>query len=40
MTDTTRTAWAWGLASTHISSGTVLDTWYPAPALGEAPADA
>ncbi|MGJ3507478.1 2,3,4,5-tetrahydropyridine-2,6-dicarboxylate N-succinyltransferase [Enemella sp. A6] len=39
MTDT-RTAWAWGLASTHIPSGTVLDTWYPAPSLGDAPADA
>jgi 2,3,4,5-tetrahydropyridine-2,6-dicarboxylate N-succinyltransferase len=32
-----RTAWGWGLA-TVTDSGTVLDTWYPAPALG-APAD-
>ncbi len=28
-----RTAWAWGLATVH-TSGQVLDTWYPAPALG------
>jgi len=33
MTDTTRTAWAWGLATVH-STGAVLDTWYPRPALG------
>lgn len=33
MTDTTRTAWAWGLATVH-STGAVLDTWYPSPALG------
>ena len=33
MTDTTRTAWAWGLATVH-STGAVLDTWYPNPALG------
>ncbi len=33
MTDTTRTAWAWGLATVH-STGAVLDTWYPHPALG------
>jgi len=36
MTD--RTAWAWGLA-TVTDSGSVLDTWYPGPALGE-PGDA
>lgn len=40
---TTRSAWGWGLASVH-TSGQVLDTWFPAPALGlaadeEAPAD-
>ncbi|MDQ7991722.1 MAG: 2,3,4,5-tetrahydropyridine-2,6-dicarboxylate N-succinyltransferase [Propionicimonas sp.] len=29
----TRPASAWGLATTH-SSGQVLDTWFPAPALG------
>ena len=33
MTDTTRTAWAWGLATVH-STGAILDTWYPTPALG------
>ncbi|MBO9523579.1 MAG: 2,3,4,5-tetrahydropyridine-2,6-dicarboxylate N-succinyltransferase [Nocardioidaceae bacterium] len=32
-------AWGHGLA-TVAEDGTVLDTWYPAPALGEAPADA
>ena len=37
MTD--RTAWGWGLA-TVADSGTVLDTWYPQPALGAAPDDA
>ncbi|MGN6244701.1 MAG: 2,3,4,5-tetrahydropyridine-2,6-dicarboxylate N-succinyltransferase [Motilibacteraceae bacterium] len=30
----TRTAWGWGLA-TVTGDGTVLDTWFPAPALGE-----
>jgi 2,3,4,5-tetrahydropyridine-2-carboxylate N-succinyltransferase len=34
-----RTAWAWGL-STVTASGTVLDTWYPQPALGDVPAGA
>ncbi|MEA5154767.1 2,3,4,5-tetrahydropyridine-2,6-dicarboxylate N-succinyltransferase [Raineyella sp.] len=34
MTDTVRTAHGWGLATVH-ASGQVLDTWYPAPALGE-----
>ncbi len=38
MTDTTRTAWAWGLATVH-STGAVLDTWYPRPALGSACTD-
>ena len=38
MTDT-RSAWGWGLASVH-ASGQVLDTWYPAPQLGLATADA
>ncbi|WP_129785497.1 2,3,4,5-tetrahydropyridine-2,6-dicarboxylate N-succinyltransferase [Promicromonospora panici] len=33
------TAWGFGLA-TIADDGTTLDTWYPAPALGEAPADA
>jgi len=33
-----RTAWAWGLA-TVTDSGSVLDVWYPSPALGE-PGDA
>ena len=32
-----RTAWGWGLASVH-RSGTVLDTWFPTPALGSPPA--
>lgn len=32
-------AWGFGLA-TVTESGTVLDTWYPAPQLGEAPQDA
>ncbi len=30
----TRTAYGYGLATTTLD-GTVLDTWYPAPALGE-----
>jgi 2,3,4,5-tetrahydropyridine-2-carboxylate N-succinyltransferase len=34
-----RTAWAYGLATTD-ADGRVLDTWYPEPALGEAPASA
>lgn len=37
MTD--RTAWGHGLA-TLTPDGTVLDVWYPAPALGAPPADA
>ena len=32
----TRAAWAYGL-STTTEAGAVLDTWYPEPALGEAP---
>jgi 2,3,4,5-tetrahydropyridine-2-carboxylate N-succinyltransferase len=32
-------AWGFGLA-TIADDGSTLDTWYPAPALGEAPADA
>ena len=36
--DTSRTAWAFGLATT-TGAGAVLDTWYPAPVLGEPPAD-
>ncbi len=35
----TRAAWAYGLA-TSTDDGTVLDTWYPEPQLGEPPADA
>jgi 2,3,4,5-tetrahydropyridine-2-carboxylate N-succinyltransferase len=38
MTDT-RTAWGHGLTTT-TDGGSVLDVWYPAPALGPAPADA
>ncbi|MDX6291378.1 MAG: 2,3,4,5-tetrahydropyridine-2,6-dicarboxylate N-succinyltransferase [Kribbellaceae bacterium] len=39
MTDIAATrAWGFGLA-TVTKSGTVLDVWYPAPQLGEAPAD-
>ncbi len=34
-----RSAWGFGLA-TVTDSGTVLDTWYPQPALGVRPADA
>ncbi|MEJ2578261.1 MAG: 2,3,4,5-tetrahydropyridine-2,6-dicarboxylate N-succinyltransferase [Kineosporiaceae bacterium] len=34
-----RTAWGHGLA-TRTDGGTVLDTWYPAPALGAPPEDA
>ena len=34
-----RSAWGYGLATT-TDSGTVLDTWYPEPRLGEAPPDA
>jgi len=36
---TARTAWGYGLA-TVTESGTVLDTWYPSPALGARPTDA
>jgi len=36
---TTRTAWGFGAATT-AADGTVLDTWYPEPALGTPPADA
>jgi 2,3,4,5-tetrahydropyridine-2-carboxylate N-succinyltransferase len=34
-----RTAWAYGLATTD-ADGRVLDTWYPEPALGDAPTSA
>jgi 2,3,4,5-tetrahydropyridine-2,6-dicarboxylate N-succinyltransferase len=30
-----RTAWGHGLATTTLTDGTVLDVWYPQPALGE-----
>ncbi|MDQ1514075.1 MAG: 2,3,4,5-tetrahydropyridine-2,6-dicarboxylate N-succinyltransferase, partial [Microbacteriaceae bacterium] len=36
MTDSSRRAWGHGLA-TLTDDGTVLDTWFPAPALGAAP---
>jgi 2,3,4,5-tetrahydropyridine-2-carboxylate N-succinyltransferase len=40
MPDTaSRYAWGHGLA-TIAADGTVLDTWFPSPALGDAPADA
>src|SRR5919199_6560136 len=35
----TRTAWGEGLA-TITDDGVILDTWYPRPRLGPAPADA
>ncbi|BDI23472.1 2,3,4,5-tetrahydropyridine-2,6-dicarboxylate N-succinyltransferase [Herbiconiux sp. L3-i23] len=37
MTKNARPAWGYGLA-TIASDGTVLDTWFPEPALGELPA--
>ncbi|HEY7048681.1 MAG TPA: 2,3,4,5-tetrahydropyridine-2,6-dicarboxylate N-succinyltransferase [Jatrophihabitantaceae bacterium] len=40
MTATTRRAWGFGLATTVAAgraAGTVLDTWYPEPALGDTP---
>ncbi len=33
MTNESRTAWAWGLATVH-TTGAVLDAWYPEPSLG------
>ena len=39
MTQTPTNAWGFGLA-TLDSAGTVLDVWFPSPALGEPPADA
>ena len=36
---TTRTAWGFG-AATAAADSTILDTWYPAPALGAPPVDA
>jgi 2,3,4,5-tetrahydropyridine-2,6-dicarboxylate N-succinyltransferase len=39
VTDQPTSAWGHGLA-TLDAGGTVLDVWFPAPALGEAPADA
>ncbi|WP_372592686.1 2,3,4,5-tetrahydropyridine-2,6-dicarboxylate N-succinyltransferase [Actinotalea sp.] len=35
----TRTAHGHGLASVHVATGTVLDTWYPAPRLGAPESD-
>jgi 2,3,4,5-tetrahydropyridine-2,6-dicarboxylate N-succinyltransferase len=43
VTATTRRAWGFGLATTVAAgsaAGTVLDTWYPEPALGDTPATA
>ena len=37
MTDSPRTAWGYGLA-TETYGGALLDTWFPEPQLGEAPA--
>jgi 2,3,4,5-tetrahydropyridine-2-carboxylate N-succinyltransferase len=34
-----RWVWGIGLTTTRASDGTVLDTWYPAPAFGRAPAN-
>ena len=39
MSDSSTHAWGHGLA-TIAEDGSVLDTWYPAPTLGEPPADA
>lgn len=39
MTETLTTAWGFGLA-TIDAAGTVLDVWFPQPALGAKPADA
>jgi 2,3,4,5-tetrahydropyridine-2-carboxylate N-succinyltransferase len=36
MSDPTRTAWGHGLA-TRAADGTVLDVWFPSPAVGRAP---
>lgn len=33
MTDASRPAWAWGLATVHTTAG-VLDTWFPRPIVG------
>ena len=35
-----RGAWGYGLATSSGGTGVVLDTWYPHPQLGDAPADA
>jgi 2,3,4,5-tetrahydropyridine-2-carboxylate N-succinyltransferase len=32
-----RTAWGVGLATVHAATGQTLDTWFPAPALGQPP---
>ena len=36
---TSRAAWGHGLVTTTVEGGEVLDTWYPQPQLGAAPAD-
>lgn len=35
MTSATRAAWGHGLATVHLDTDQVLDTWFPHPALGE-----
>ena len=35
MSSASRPAWGHGLASVHLASGQVLDTWFPEPHLGE-----
>ncbi len=39
MTDPTRHAWGHGLASVHGASSLLLDTWFPAPRVGDLPDD-
>ncbi|HET9127137.1 MAG TPA: 2,3,4,5-tetrahydropyridine-2,6-dicarboxylate N-succinyltransferase [Propionibacteriaceae bacterium] len=39
MTDPTRHAWGHGLASVHGASSLLLDTWFPAPRMGDLPDD-
>jgi 2,3,4,5-tetrahydropyridine-2-carboxylate N-succinyltransferase len=38
-TESTRTASGWGLATVVVGTDQVLDAWYPAPELGEGPAE-
>ena len=39
MTDPTRRAWGHGLATVHSATAVLLDTWFPAPRLGDGPDD-